>query len=473
MNNLKRLKKLVLANKETRRLYRMMQFLAIFMVISCTIIVVVAKWIEQDQNQKREELFGSWDEVFLDVPAEDLNYFKQNAFLEQISIQSIQEKVFLEGDKRVVIGSCDDNFLEMGNIEVLEGRMPEKENEVAVEEEYLEILGVSEIGDIITNSSQVDSLIGHKVVGIIENYSNRWKLINNIKFLNCVIAQKDSNIFNVFVNYRLGSKRDPEINMINYKINIERFHINIEYIIKTILLFLFAIIMILLLIIQRIKIILGKKPRKFLAGKNRDKIEYCTVLLLFIMDFVMLIIIGEITNTININYDVSLIQNNHDAIVRVDNETLSMLNFYWYDIQNGALNETKFNLYFAVNQIIDKFISLFKMTLILFLMMYVLINIVLNYGQINKNKLFNYNYFYSKSNFVSKHLLFIRMVSEIIIGFVLCVAFIDKYKFAEINDRIKFINIYFLLALIIFSLMHVVISIYVKSNLNICEEQYK
>ena len=106
-------------------------------------------------------------------------------------------------------------------------------------------------------------------------------------------------------------------------------------------------------------------------------------------------------------------------------------------------------------------------------MMYVLINIVLNYGQINKNKLFNYNYFYSKSNFVSKHLLFIRMVSEIIIGFVLCVAFIDKYKFAEINDRIKFINIYFLLALIIFSLMHVVISIYVKSNLNICEEQYK
>ena len=54
MNNLKRLKKLVLANKETRRLYRMMQFLAIFMVISCTIIVVVAKWIEQDQNQKEK-----------------------------------------------------------------------------------------------------------------------------------------------------------------------------------------------------------------------------------------------------------------------------------------------------------------------------------------------------------------------------------------------------------------------------------
>ena len=122
---------------------------------------------------EREELFGSWDEVFLDVPAEDLNYFKQNAFLEQISIQSIQEKVFLEGDKRVVIGSCDDNFLEMGNIELLEGRMPEKENEVAVEEEYLEVLGVTSVGDIVPLNSEVNCLRGYQIVGKIENYSAR------------------------------------------------------------------------------------------------------------------------------------------------------------------------------------------------------------------------------------------------------------------------------------------------------------
>lgn len=97
----------------------MMQFLAIFMVVSCLVIITLAKWIEYDQNKKREELFGSWDEVFLNVDQEDLNYFRKNAFLEEISIQSIQEKVFLEGDQRVVIGSCDGNFLEMGNIEAL------------------------------------------------------------------------------------------------------------------------------------------------------------------------------------------------------------------------------------------------------------------------------------------------------------------------------------------------------------------
>ena len=51
MNNRKRLKKLILANKETRWLYRMMQFLAIFMVVSCLAIITLAKWIEYDQNR--------------------------------------------------------------------------------------------------------------------------------------------------------------------------------------------------------------------------------------------------------------------------------------------------------------------------------------------------------------------------------------------------------------------------------------
>ena len=184
MSNRKRLKKLILANKETRCLYRMMQLLAIFMIVSCLVIIATAKWIEYDQNKKREEIFGSWDEVFLNVDQDDLNYFRKNAFLEQISVQSIQEKVFLEGDQRVVIGSCDENFLEMGNIELLEGRMPEQKKEVAVEEEYLEILGVSKIGDVVSNESEVGLLFGYKVVGVVENYSRMWQKVHpSIKYI--------------------------------------------------------------------------------------------------------------------------------------------------------------------------------------------------------------------------------------------------------------------------------------------------
>ena len=227
MNNRKRLKKLVLANKETRCLYRMMQFLAIFMVVSCLVIITLAKWIEYDQNKKREELFGSWVEVFLNVDKEDLNYFRKNAFLEQISVQSIQEKVFLEGDQRVVIGACDENFLEMGNIQLLEGRMPEHEKEVAVEEEYLEVLGVSGVGDVVSENSKVESLEGHKVTGVIGDYSRLWKLVNNdIKYINCFIKTSDNNELNIYVTYNGWSKRDLEINLIEYRENISNIQLN-------------------------------------------------------------------------------------------------------------------------------------------------------------------------------------------------------------------------------------------------------
>lgn len=225
MSNRKRLKKLILANKETRCLYRMMQFLAIFMVVSCLVIIALAKWIEYDQNKKREELFGSWGEVFLNVDQDDLNYFRKNAFLEQISVQSIQEKVFLEGDQRVVIGSCDENFLEMGNIELLAGRMPEREKEVTVEEEYLDILGVSMIGDIVSDEAVVKSLRGYKVVGIIDNYSKRWKTVNpTIKYINCFEWWDDSfqGEVCVYVKGNVNVNNDIEINMIDYHKNIDK-----------------------------------------------------------------------------------------------------------------------------------------------------------------------------------------------------------------------------------------------------------
>ena len=286
MNNRKRLKKLVLANKETRCLYRMMQFLAIFMVVSCLVIITLAKWIEYDQNKKREELFGSWDEVFLNVDKEDLNYFRKNAFLEQISVQSIQEKVFLEGDQRVVIGACDENFLEMGNIQLLEGRMPEHEKEVAVEEEYLEVLGVSGVGDVVSENSKVESLEGHKVTGVIGDYSRLWKLVNNdIKYINCFIKTSDNNELNIYVTYNGWSKRDLEINLIEYRENISNIQLNDRRIIvKLLSVAVFSMVLVFIRIRNKIKGIMytinNKVKRTF-----RINYEIIVIILEFITVF--------------------------------------------------------------------------------------------------------------------------------------------------------------------------------------------
>lgn len=374
MNNLKRLKKLILANKETRRLYRMMQFLAIFMVISCTIIVVIAKWIEHDQNQKREELFGSWDEVFLDVPTEDLNYFKQNAFLEQISIQSIQEKVFLEGDKRVVIGSCDDNFLEMGNIELLEGRMPEKENEVAVEEEYLEILGVTGIGDVVSRNSEVKSLRGYQIKGIIKSYTKKWKIINNrVDFVNCFIYSskiENTNITNIYVEYSPWSKNDQEINWINYYTNIQLFRINGKAFYKyTLIFFLFEIFLLFILYGE----IYGKRQNNIHIRKNRI-IYYIFLTLISLLIFLS---VNHLLRKIYNHQIISIIElignilNNGTSYTLEDVQSLNTL--YWITKYNETY-QISYLLEFPLIEILDIITHLMQIMFLKFLLVIIIYN---------------------------------------------------------------------------------------------------
>ena len=384
MNNFKRLKKLVLANKETRRLYRMMQFLAIFMVISCTIIVVVAKWIEQDQNQKREELFGSWDEVFLDVPAEDLNYFKQNAFLEQISIQSIQEKVFLEGDKRVVIGSCDDNFLEMGNIELLEGRMPEKENEVAVEEEYLGILGVTNKGDTVPLDSKVKSLRGYTVTGIVENYSNKWKIINNtIRYLNCFIFNYQNEKVMVYVKYNNWSIKDQEINLINYHNNFSKIEISYKIILLRIIVIgiMFNIVFFLKLFKKRsqLKLDLKKEPMKS-RKINPSFLEIITIILLIFTIF-------NIASNIYSNN--SLPETESYNIEIKENDMVQDISYYWID-DSKSINQLKILDYnFDTNVIILFLVEILQA--LLFIMIVIDISVSKCISLINNKESFYFN----------------------------------------------------------------------------------
>ena len=394
MNNLKRLKKLVLANKETRRLYRMMQFLAIFMVISCTIIIVVAKWIEHDQNQKREELFESWDEVFLDVPAEDLNYFKQNAFLEQISIQSIQEKVFLEGDKRVVIGSCDDNFLEMGNIELLEGRMPEKENEVAIEEEYLEVLGVTSVGDIVPLNSEVNCLRGYQIVGKIENYSARWKIINQrINFANCLVYGSKMKKYNIYIEYSFSSNKDPEINFINYYNNIRPFDLDDKELYKYFFTILSVEVFLLFVLHKKVK---RRNDNKLFINKKWDYIYY---LLLTVIIFSLFMSTTYIVR--EIYYFQSL-----NPVRLIKPEFTINANFERYNVENNTINylfnvfddsyQIKYSLEFPLNEVLNVITHLIQIVFFMTFMVFIIYTRKSNYVKENRVLFTLREYYYMK-----------------------------------------------------------------------------
>lgn len=386
MSNRKRLKKLILANKETRCLYRMMQFLAIFMIVSCLIIIATAKWIECDQNKKREEIFGSWDEVFLNVDREDLNYFRKNAFLEQISVQLIQEKVFLEGDQRVVIGSCDENFLEMGNIELLEGRMPEQKKEVAVEEEYLEILGVSKIGDVVSNESEVGSLFGYKVVGVIKNYSRNWKVINqDINYVNCFIYDLEVNEIKVYVQYGKWAEKDPEINMIEYRDNLHEVSINIlNPLIK-----LFMISIVFMIFIEFIiYLILKKNNWKRFNRKIVKKIIDLLVILLY------LTLIYTLWNTLNNIYHYDYTFNNSNILEALSMDSkLNGSTVYFLKNSHGMLYQTRIDANFLIHTIIYLIENLMCIIFLMFVICSTIISKILMCFDQNREYYYLLNYY--------------------------------------------------------------------------------
>ena len=419
MSNRKRLKKLILANKETRCLYRMMQLLAIFMIVSCLVIIATAKWIEYDQNKKREELFGSWDEVFLNVDQDDLNYFRKNAFLEQISVQSIQEKVFLEGDQRVVIGACDENFLEMGNIELLEGRMPEHEKEVAIEEEYLEILDVSGVGDVVPGDSKVISLRDYKITGIFENYSRCWKFLNKkINFPNCIVISEKLEHINVFVEYSIWAKKDPEINQINYEDNISKFDINENILVAKLISPYFLVILITIYkIIRNIPIAnLDAKNGRFFSLR-KEKLNFKGLIQMFLNIFLVLIIFKCIEDLFLEKIDENLFRNMNDILLASDMKISllgEMIKVLWLD--GNVINQTS---HYLMIHVIYCFLAILNIVMLL-----VVLFITISYKKasvyqdVNNRKQMYYIYDYYQMNIPEprkkdKISVFIEIILEI------------------------------------------------------------
>ncbi len=199
----------------------MMQVLAVFLAVATICIFAVGKWSENQIKEKNDQLFGRWDEVFLNVDEEDVEYFRRHAFVDDYSVQNIQEKIYLEGDERIIIGTCDNNFFELGNLEMIDGRMPVNEGEVAIEEEYLDVLGVEKVGDIISEGVNIDSLKGYKVCGIVKDYSSRWKMVNwDVKYINCFISDAKANEIQIYASLSLAVQQDIETNMLEYRENI-------------------------------------------------------------------------------------------------------------------------------------------------------------------------------------------------------------------------------------------------------------
>ncbi len=251
--NRQRRKNFILAYSNTRRLLYIIRFLSIFLILYIITFIFFAKVEIKNQNEIKNKFFGNWDIALLDLNKKDLSYFENHAFIKNYSIQYILKTINSKGTKNIVIGESDKNFFNIGEIDILDGRLPQQKHEVAVEQQYLSLLHVDKVGDIIPNTSTIKELCGYQVSGIIENYSCRWKLINwDMDFINCFIIMDDDKTKNDIQLFIQNDKiqRDIQINMLNLRENLNINNNSIDGLLKSIISILIIILVLHLLLIR-------------------------------------------------------------------------------------------------------------------------------------------------------------------------------------------------------------------------------
>ncbi|MBQ4283047.1 MAG: ABC transporter permease [Lachnospira sp.] len=157
-------------------------FLAVFFV---TGILIFEENMYEWQIASNKDRFGNWFvmEANVSVQSEALkNHPKLDGYSEVVSAVNLCNERFRENGSH--IGYMSPEFIKMGCIDVVHGRMPEADNEVAMDWNTLSKHGYSspEVGQTITiryyegNESASGKRVEEEMtlVGIVEDYSNVW-----------------------------------------------------------------------------------------------------------------------------------------------------------------------------------------------------------------------------------------------------------------------------------------------------------
>lgn len=158
--------------------------LSIFLVFAfVTGIMLFKSNMYQWQLQSAKQRFGNWIVMLYDSNIEENKELKKHPYLNESGKASIDNYVYEEGEcTDIKVGYMTDEFLRIGNISLQCGRMPEKDDEAAIEwDSLIKLNQGTQIGqeihiEVREGSSQTTETIEktYKLTGILSNYTNVW-----------------------------------------------------------------------------------------------------------------------------------------------------------------------------------------------------------------------------------------------------------------------------------------------------------
>lgn len=189
-------KKQHLSNKHCSPLYRSHRniFFLLFLIFLFGISSVV--FIDSRQatlEEQRKLIYGSWHIAVYNTDTSVYQSLKNHATVKSAGCMylygyALANAPGMKHDFSGSIGYADENVVNIGNITLLEGRLPKNKNEIAIEASFLNRAGYSyKLGQQIsltisnqnTNNSHADTPTRFILCGVIKNYSSCWKTVGN------------------------------------------------------------------------------------------------------------------------------------------------------------------------------------------------------------------------------------------------------------------------------------------------------
>lgn len=146
-------------------------FLGGFLCLSLAVSVQCGLW--QTRLETAREQYGLWQGMRLDVNEADSEILKNHQLLTCVGTEEIYGALETEGES-FLMGSADDSFWELARFHLIQGALPETGEEILVETQVLDRLGLSyDPGQTITGNIQNEERT-FTVAGVIDNYSALW-----------------------------------------------------------------------------------------------------------------------------------------------------------------------------------------------------------------------------------------------------------------------------------------------------------
>lgn len=170
--------------RRTKKSWCLLMGVMILAYTFLTMLLIFFSSMNRSEEEQREKLYGSWHVALLNADGGTREKLEHHATLERMGASRIYGKVLdQEGEELGKAGTADPNTMEMENIELMEGRFPQAEDEAAVERSSFSALGAEpRLGEIIEVRLAVRDSAGeqiitrtYKVVGILQDYSEKMK----------------------------------------------------------------------------------------------------------------------------------------------------------------------------------------------------------------------------------------------------------------------------------------------------------